>query len=189
MACRSRTDLRTIAHVMPRVSDLERFRSAKDEFFLSDPRSPLTREQRAGFAGLSYFAEDPALVIEAVLDTVVDHEMVMLATTSGEPRPMRRAGLVGFQVDGAPAQVTLFTAGDDPGLFLPFRDATSGHQTYGAGRYLDLQPPDADGRVLVDFNLAYNPYCVYAEGYSCPLPPAENWLLVPIRAGEMTFAP
>jgi uncharacterized protein (DUF1684 family) len=189
MACRSRTDLCTIAHVTDRARDLERFRSAKDEFFLSDPRSPLTREQRTGFAGLAHFAEDPALAFEVVLDTVVDHEMVMLATTTGEPRPMQRAGIVRFEVDRAPAQVTLFTARDDPGLFLPFRDATSGHETYGAGRYLDVQAPDTAGRVVVDFNLAYNPYCAYSEGYSCPLPPAENWLLVPIRAGEMTFEP
>lgn len=189
MACRSPTDLRTIANVTHHVGDLERFRSAKDEFFLSDPGSPLTREQRAGFAGLSYFAEEPALVIPAVLDTEVDHEVVMLATTSGEPRQMRRAGIVHFEVDGAPAQVTLFIATDDPGLFLPFRDTTSGRETYGAGRYLDVQPPDADGRVVVDFNLAYNPYCAYSAGYICPLPPDENRLDIPIHAGEMTFEP
>ena len=189
MACRSQADLRTIGHVTHRVSDLERFRSAKDEFFLSDPRSPLTRAHRASFGGLRYFAEDPTLVIEAVLETDVDHELVMLSTTGGEPRPMRRGGLVGFEVYGAPAQVALFAAEDDPGLFLAFRDATSGDETYGGGRYLDVRPPDAHGRVVVDFNLAYNPYCAYSDGYSCPLPPAENWLGVPIRAGEMTFEP
>ena len=100
---------------------------------------------------------------------------------------MRRAGLVRFDVDGESAQATLFSDDDDPGLFLPFRDATSGRETYGAGRYLDVQPPDADGDVVIDFNLAYNPYCAYSEGFSCPLPPAENRLDVPIRAGEMTF--
>jgi len=70
-----------------------------------------------------------------------------------------------------------------PRLFLPFRDATSGVETYGAGRYLDVDPEPA-GTVVVDFNMAYNPFCAYDDASSCALPPYENWLPVPIRAGE-----
>ncbi len=73
-------------------------------------------------------------------------------------------------------------------LFLPLRDATSGEETYGAGRYLEPQPA-AEGWVLMDFNCLYSPYCAYNEAWSCPLPPRENWLSVPIRAGEKTFHP
>jgi uncharacterized protein (DUF1684 family) len=90
-------------------------------------------------------------------------------------------------VDGRPTRITLFTSPEMHELFLPFRDATSGRETYGAGRYLEVDPPDADGRVVVDFNLAYNPYCAYNPDWSCPIPPGENWLDVPIRAGERTF--
>ena len=70
-----------------------------------------------------------------------------------------------------------------PGLFVPFLDATSGHETYGAGRYLDLEPED-DGTYTLDFNLAYHPSCVYDVRFSCPLTPAENRLPVRIEAGE-----
>jgi uncharacterized protein (DUF1684 family) len=73
-----------------------------------------------------------------------------------------------------------------PGLFLPFRDATSGRETYGGGRYLDIQPND-DGTVTLDFNLAYSPFCAYSDGYSCALPPTENWMSVRIEAGEKTW--
>jgi uncharacterized protein (DUF1684 family) len=72
------------------------------------------------------------------------------------------------------------------GLFLPFRDATSGTATYGAGRYLDLEPNE-DGTLTIDFNLAYNPSCVYSDGWSCPIPPRENWLDIPIEAGEKMY--
>ena len=83
--------------------------------------------------------------------------------------------------------MTLYTTEGSHGFFLPFRDATSGSETYGAGRYLDIDP-DEDGTVTIDFNMAYNPFCVYSEAYSCPLPPTENWLDVPITAGEKDFA-
>ncbi len=77
------------------------------------------------------------------------------------------------------------------GFFLPFKDATSGRETYGAGRYLDSHRPGLQqlegGRFEIDFNYAYNPYCAYNENYRCPLPPAENWLKVPIHAGEKNF--
>jgi hypothetical protein len=95
--------------------------------------------------------------------------------------------MVHFDVDGRTATLTLFGSHDSDDLFLPFRDATSGQETYGAGRYIDVGAA-RDGRVTVDFNLAYNPYCAYNPSYSCPLPPRENWLDVPIRAGEQDYA-
>ncbi len=170
------------------MGELEEFRREKDRFFREDPRSPLTAEQRAAFTGLAYYPEDPALRIEAVLDTDVDRdEEIRMATTTGGEQVYRRAGVVRFEVEGRPARVTLFTSEGMPELFLPFRDATSGRETYGAGRYLEVEPPGPGGRVVVDFNLAYNPYCCYDDRWSCPLPPRENWLDVPIRAGEKDF--
>ena len=170
------------------MSELTEFRKAKDDFFATDPRSPIRGEQRESFAGLVYFDEDPKLRVEAVLDTDVDRDEDMtMATTTGGVQVYRRAGAVRFEVDDRQAQVTLFASPEMHELFLPFRDATSGKETYGAGRYLEVEPPDPQGRVVVDFNYAYNPNCCYDESWSCPLPPRENWLDVPLRAGERDF--
>ncbi len=87
-----------------------------------------------------------------------------------------------FEVDGEPVSLALYDTGH-PGYFLPFRDRTSGSETYGAGRYLDIEPSD-DGTATIDFNEAYNPFCAYNDAYACPLPPPENWLQVRIEAGE-----
>jgi uncharacterized protein len=171
------------------MTELEEFRAAKDAFFRDDARSPLTREQRSAFEGLAYFDEDPELVIRAALVTegVDPAERIVMQTTTGDERVYRRAGKVRFEVGGEAAEVTLFSSRDMHELFLPFRDATSGAETYGAGRYLEVDPPASDGTVVVDLNYAYNPYCAYNPEWSCPIPPAENRLAVPIRAGERTF--
>jgi hypothetical protein len=170
---------------MRRTTELEQFRADKDEFYGHDHRSPLTPAQQRDFQGLLYFPENPTLIIKARIDRKVEPGIVRMETTKGEQQEFPRYGVVHIEVDGRPAQVTLYASGHSRRLFLPFRDATSGKETYGAGRYLDLE---ADGdEVLVDFNYAYNPYCAYNPDWSCPLPPAENWLEVPIRAGEMTF--
>lgn len=150
-----------------------------------DPDSPLTHEQRHAFDGLKYFPYDPALRFEAPLDPNVPDDDVVLETSTGDSRRFRRLGRARFSVDGREAEITVFGA-EDEDLFVPLRDATSGNETYGAGRYLE---PELVGEnaVLLDFNDLYNPYCAYNEDYSCPLPPRENWLHVPIRAGEKTF--
>ena len=175
-----------IGPAVRRASELEQFRKEKDEFYGQDHRSPLTPDQQRGFKGLSYFPENGALVIKAKIDRHVQPGVIHMETTKGEEQPFRRYGVVRFEVEGQPAQVTLYAS--DRGshaLFLPFRDATSGKQSYGAGRYLDLH---AQGdQVVVDFNYAYNPNCAYNPEWNCPLPPAENWLKVPILAGEMKF--
>jgi uncharacterized protein (DUF1684 family) len=171
------------------MSELEEFRADKDAFFREHPQSPLTPDQMATFEGLAYYPEDAGLVIRALVQTDgvdVDEDIAMPTTTGGE-QVYRRAGVVRFEVGGVPAQVTLFASSGSRELFLPFRDATSGSETYGAGRYLEVEPPSLDGTVEIDFNYAYNPYCAYNPNWSCPIPPGENWLTVPIRAGERTF--
>ena len=175
--------------VVSDMSELSEFRAEKDAFFREHPQSPLTPEQRADLDGLAYFDETPELRIEAALETegVDRDEPIVMQTTTGGEQTYRRAGVVRFEVEGEPTQVTLFSSPDMHELFLPFRDATSGKETYGAGRYLEVEPPRTDGTVVVDFNLAYNPYCAYNPEWSCPIPPGENWLGVPIRAGEQSF--
>lgn len=171
------------------MSELTEFRAAKDVFFHEHPRSPLTLAQRAAFEGLEYFVEDPALAIDATLETdgVDRDESISMQTTDGGQQVYRRAGIVRFEVDGEPAHVTLYSSPHMHELFVPFRDRTSGSETYGAGRYLEVEPPGPDGRVVVDFNYAYNPYCAYNPDWACPIPPGENRLGVPIRAGERSF--
>lgn len=106
----------------------------------------------------------------------------MMQTSTGDTRTHRRLGVLRFVVAGEEAVLTLF-ADEAGGLFLPFADALAGQETYEAGRYLEPEPL-ADGRVLVDFNLAYNPCCAYNDDWSCPLTPPKNRLRVAIRAGE-----
>jgi uncharacterized protein (DUF1684 family) len=168
------------------MSELEEYRHEKDAFFKEDPHSPLNDDQRESFDGLAYYPEDPSLVIEGDLDTDVAVDEVHMTTSTGDDQVYTRAGKLHFEVDGAPTEVTLYASRDDPELFLPFRDATSGKETYGAGRYVEAEPL-GDGRFELDFNRAYNPYCAYNDAWRCPLPPRENWLAVPIRAGELSF--
>jgi uncharacterized protein (DUF1684 family) len=111
-------------------------------------------------------------------------DTVRMQTTTGDVQSYERFGRIRFEVEGQEAALTLYH--NEYGFFLPFADSLAGRETYGAGRYLEPEPLP-DGRILVDFNLAYNPYCAYNEHWSCPITPAENRLKVPIRAGEMTF--
>jgi uncharacterized protein (DUF1684 family) len=167
------------------MTALDEYRRRKDEFFKRSPDSPLQDDALAAFTGLRYFPENPALRLTVAIEEFTDKEDVWLQTSTGEPRHMRRWGRFRFDVDGQAAELTVYSssAGD---FFVPFKDATSGTETYGAGRYLEIEETSG-GRFLVDFNLAYNPWCAYSPYYSCPIPPVENRLTVPIRAGELDF--
>ena len=162
------------------------YRANKDEYFATNPNSPLPPSQRADFGGLEYFPTDPGLVFTVPV-VPGDREPVTIATSDGAERTYYRAGTVRMTIAGEPVDLTLFDTGH-PGFFLPFRDATSGRESYGAGRYMDLHP-NPDGTVTIDFNFAYNPLCAYTDRFSCALPPHENWLAVPIRAGERAYSP
>ncbi|MCI0634747.1 MAG: DUF1684 domain-containing protein [Actinobacteria bacterium] len=172
------------------TTELDGFRAQKDAFFRDDHHSPLTPRQQASFRGLDYFPTDLSLVLDTTLETdgIDMGERIVMPTTTGGEQEFRRAGVIRFDVESEPAQLTLFASVDSEELFLPFRDATNGRETYGGGRYLDIEPPGRDRRLIVDLNYAYNPNCAYNPEWSCPIPPAENWLAVPIRAGERSFA-
>ena len=166
--------------------ELKSFRAEKDHLFSHDPDSPLTPDARGTFNGLIYFDENPSLKITATIDRNIEEGDVPMATSTGEEQLYRRYGVVRFKVDGEAAQLTLYASDDADDLFVPFRDTTSGHETYGAGRYLEVHAHGDD--VAIDFNYAYNPNCAYDPAWSCPVPPVENWLKVPIRAGEKAFS-
>ena len=163
------------------------WRADRDTLFASDA-SPVPAAERAAFAGLRYFPYDSALAVTAALVPPTKTDTVRFPTTSGELRPMVAAGHLAFELGGAPRRLAAFqpvgpVAALRPSLFVPFRDATAGTETYGGGRYLDLEI-DPSGRYALDLNRAYHPYCVYDAAFSCPLPPPENTLTLPVRAGE-----
>ncbi len=165
------------------MNALTRLRKDKDGFFSSSPDSPI--RDRYHFQGLDYYDQEPSLALELEVQPG-DGSEVRVQTSDGRERVYTREASVSFEVDGEQATLTLYGTEHSRGYFLPFRDATSGKETYGAGRYLDIEPPE-QGRVTVDFNFAYNPFCAYNDAYSCPLPPGENWLQVAIRAGERVY--
>jgi uncharacterized protein (DUF1684 family) len=178
------------------MSPLDQFRAQKDDFFLHDWQSPLTTDQRAGFSGLKYYPENPALRLAVPIEPYADREITTMITSTGSAREYVKYGHFSFEVNGLPATLQVYQDPEDGYFFLPFVDATAPEETYGAGRYLDLEPIGG-GKFLIDFNYAYNPYCAYNEPYeinpnavqrwSCPLPPRENYLKVRIEAGEKKY--
>ena len=166
------------------MTDLETFREQKNQFFRTHPQSPLTPEQKRAFKSLDYFPENPTLRLEVEVTSFPQREVIEMRTSTGDTQMYQKMGRFTFMVDDQEAQLTLYAS--PHGYFLPFVDALANTETYGAGRYLDPEPLGGN-RFLVDFNLAYNPYCMYNENWSCPLTPFENRLKVPIRAGEKLF--
>ena len=159
-------------------------RKMKDEYFKADPQSPLTEAQKLDFSGLHYFPENPALRFVLELQPFKEKEPASLQTSKGDVRSYVRYGEIHFTVDGEKARLTVYET--EYGFFLPFVDALAGQETYPAGRYLEIED-QGDGMYLVDFNMAYNPYCAYNDRWSCPLTPIENHLAVAIRAGEKIY--
>ena len=158
------------------VAEVEHERARKDAWFRASPSSPLPHEARHDFTGLPYFPVDPSLRFEDLtLEPYAGDEpsAFQIPTSDGQLRPAHRAGTFDFEHDGTPRRLTAYVldGGQDDALFVPFLD------------YLDMEA-EFDVTYVLDFNLAYHPYCVYADTYSCPLTPAENRLPTRIEAGE-----
>jgi uncharacterized protein len=177
---------------------LHRFRHGRDELFRSHPQSPIEPDERRAFTGCRYFDPDPACRVTALLEPGDGSELAI--DTGGDDGAVRyrRIGKLVFLLGGQQCRLTVLSlvqyAG---GLFVPFRDRTSGHETYGGGRYLFDTAKDTDGLVLevdpgsseliIDFNYAYNASCAYSPRWACPLAPPENHLQVAVRAGEQVY--
>jgi hypothetical protein len=166
------------------MNDLADFRKMKDEFYAQDHQSPLTPAQKNGFKGLQYFPENEDLRLEIRVEKFPEQKQLQMQTSTGDVQTYTRYGRVKFKVEGQDAELTLYSS--HHGFFLPFVDSQAGETTYGAGRYLDPEQLP-NGKFLIDFNVAYNPYCAYNESFSCPIPPTENRLSIPIKAGEKNF--
>ena len=161
--------------------------------FLTESRSPLTARDTAA---LDFFSPDSTWRLTARFQRTPNAPAFQLATYSGQTRPYQMYGIFFFERGGRkftlPVYRNLQLAAQEKyrdHLFLPFKDLTNGETTYGGGRYLDLRTGDIaeDGSAVVDFNKAYNPWCAYSDGFSCPIPPAENELDLAVEAGERQF--
>src|SRR5829696_8536750 len=161
------------------MSELADFRAEKDEFFREHPQSPLTREQKQAFTGLHYFPENEALRLEVQVERLFDQAPMQMQTSTGGVQAYVRHSRFKFQVEGQDAELTIYQ--NENGYFLPFADSLAGTETYPAGRYLEPEPLPGE-RFLVDFNVAYNPYCAYNVMWTYQITPAENRLIVPNRA-------
>lgn len=166
-------------------------RQDKDRFFKSSPQSPLLDEQQWKFKALSYFPVDIAYRVTARYQPLTKPVEFRIRTSSGHERIYSTIGRLDFTLAGKPLTLMAYQEKSSDSmvrnaLFVPFTDRTTGKETYGAGRYLDIEAP-VGNTVVVDFNLAYNPYCAYNYNFSCPIPPAENRLDLALEAGEKIF--
>ena len=168
--------------------ELEAHREEKDEFFAEHPQSPIPPDEREDFDGLDYFDPDPDYRVTATVEIHERPEPVEMDVSAGAPQRYLRVATLHFELDGETYELVGYRQQEDEDtLFVPFRDKTTGQQTYDGGRYIEFQTEGEleDGtEIPLDFNLAYSPFCAYSETFACPLPPEENWLETEIRAGE-----
>ena len=159
----------------------------EEEFALRvrNPNSPV----RTGFTGLQYFPLDPRYRVEARLERYPTPKSVEVAAAQGPRQRLLAPGVAHFSLHGQSLTLQpLISSADNPTYFFVFHDATSGRETYGAGRFLDAAAPLPGSETLVlDFNRAYTPPCAFTPYATCPLPPPENVLPVPVRAGEKGY--
>jgi uncharacterized protein len=175
------------------VDSLLYFRDRKNLFLRDHPHSPLTLHQQRTFTGLSYYDPNPDLILEVEVNAFEEQEQILMQTNRDELSPFFRYGTFDVTVGDASATLTIYRSPDGY-FFLPFVDGGAGTETYSAGRYLDLEKePDGTftdlekepaGTFIVDFNLAYNPFCAYNDKLVCPITPPENHIGLKIAAGE-----
>lgn len=170
---------------------IKKFQKELDQSYADPSSSPLPPEKINGFEGLPYFPIDESYQVVAKFQKLPASTLYTFKTSDNQLRDYERYALAVFSLDGREYQLTLYkstakkiTPGYENSLFLPFTDHTTGKETYGGGRYMDVKIPEGD-EIVLDFNRAYNPYCAYSDRYSCPLPPKENDLSAAIQAGVM----
>ena len=192
---------RRVAEIYARARDMRispesrwrEFRIDQDDLFKTHPQTALTPEQIANFTSLRYYPYNPAMRFVVPVEKTGDQEVIRVELRDDGLTRMQPFGTVSFEVNEKVVSLTLFwITGYGGGIFLPFRDLTNGSETFPGGRYLLDTIKGADlgregNRLVIDFNFAYNPSCAYNDRWSCPLPPPENDIPVPIMAGEMRF--
>jgi uncharacterized protein len=181
-----------VARLYLSPAGLMEFRIRRDVLFASHPQSPIPASARAAFTGLRYFPPTDEAIVEVKPREVPGR----LDIDTGGPDGVVRYERVGVLATPWGDLSLWWIAAYGGGLFLPLRDATSGRETYGGGRYLTDTAKGThgrgltmldNGRIRLDFNYAYNPSCAYDDRWACPLAPRDNWLAEPVRAGELTY--
>ncbi|HEY8938283.1 MAG TPA: DUF1684 domain-containing protein [Cyclobacteriaceae bacterium] len=172
------------------IKQIEKEREDKDHFMKTASESPFG-DHKSEMKGLNYFPVNPDYKIIATLTPIEKKDVVVLTTSDGKEQHYLTYAYAEFDLANRSNKLLILEvmeAGPFRGtLFLAFGDETSARETYGAGRYLDVKKVPGSSTITLDFNLAYNPYCAYSDGFSCPLPPKENLLSIAINAGEKTY--
>lgn len=171
------------------IEKIEQLRNEKNNSMQAGDESPFG--DSIEFRGLTYFPVDAKYRIHAKLTEIEQKKAVALPTSDGKQKSYLEYAYAEFELDGIKNKLLILEIMDmgpyRGTLFLAFADKTSAGETYGAGRYLDVKKVPGAASITLDFNEAYNPYCAYNDNYSCPFPPKENILTVPIKAGEKTY--
>ena len=171
-------------------NDLTPFQREINDFFKDASVSPLKKRDLKNFRGLDFFTYDSTYLVTAKLTKTPKEKPFMMLTTTDMVVEYIKYGTVSFELLNNQYSLDIYKNLEDPNerdnLFLPFLDDTNGNESYGGGRYINLDIPQGDN-LIIDFNSAFNPYCVYDEKYSCPIVPRENYLPLEIKAGVMNF--
>lgn len=177
------------AKAQPEKEDILSFQNTLNREFLDPKRSPLSEKDRLTFQGDTFYPIDLAYRVKATFTRTPNEKPFKMAATRGEAKDYVKYGEIRFQINGIEQKLSVYQSLElvkipeyRNYLFLPFRDLTNNQETYGGGRFIDLQIPEGN-TITCDFNKAYNPYCVYSDRFSCPVTPVENTLTVKIEAG------
>lgn len=181
----------SLGYAQESTTDSKKFQDELDVAYADKESSPLTKKDRRRFKGLPFFPINEKYRVVAKFERAQNVTPFKMSTTTDRKPVYELFGVATFSIDGVEYQLNIYQSHKlremeeyKNHLFLPFTDLTSGVESYGGGRFIDLEIPEGD-EIVIDFNKAYNPYCAYNHVYSCPIPPAENDLKVEIRAGVM----
>ncbi len=174
--------------ILQQEKRVKEWRKERDEFFRTHDRSPLTPKEKKNFNGLKYFPFNPQYVFSGQIERFIFHidnprYYATFPTNKGTNKRYIRYGKFSFMLDGKVYTIEIYKSILGDTLFIPFKDRTNGKETYEAGRYIDAEILPGY-QIVLDFNMAYLPSCAYNDKFTCTLPPKENTLDIPIRAGE-----
>jgi uncharacterized protein len=167
------------------IAEIKEFQEELNEHYTNKETSPLKKKERKQFEGHRFFEIDLNYRVFAKVHILHDPDTIVMPTSAGTEKKYLRYAELRFRINGEDCVLIAYErakTGSQNYLFLPFRDKTTGTDSYGGGKYLDIEIPSTD-QIVLNFNLAYNPYCAYTTGWFCPLPPDENTLKVRIEAG------
>ena len=185
-----------LSQAVLRIDDPTRVKFGQFEFFLIEREQKLALRlidhdspNRRNFVGTRFFPFKHEALITGHLSPHPTPQIIQVATVYGTTRNEQSAGWIEFTIEGETQRLEAVDYGENSPLYLFFSDATSGHTTYPAGRYLQVDRADSNGQIMIDFNRSYNPPCAYTPYATCPLTPPQNRLKVPIIAGELDYSP